>query len=131
MIEPMELILAAAIAIGLFAFTIVALLAGGGMAAVRRQRRQLALLALALAAVALVVPLLERQWGDALLVVGLGVSVLLFAIRQRQRRGEPPELAEQRRAAMRSPRGRLLIVAVIVFTVFVTVLAATLGRLSR
>ena len=104
---------------------------GGGMAAIRRQRRQLALLAVGLTAIALLVPVLPLQWGAALEILLLTGGLLLFAIRQLQRRKEPAELAERRRAATQSPRGRLLIAAVIVFTVFVAVLAATLGRLSR
>ncbi len=131
MTEVDQRFLAAVVAIGVFGLLVAALYAGDGMAGIRRQRRQLVVMGLVLAVLALVLPTLERFGGaafGALLVAG---SLVLAVIRFQQRRNEPIEVAERRRALMRSSRGRLLMAAVIVFGIFVALLAATLGRLSR
>ncbi|MGH2967146.1 MAG: hypothetical protein ACRDMH_17445 [Solirubrobacterales bacterium] len=127
MLKPADLLLSAVVAIGLFSLILGALVAGAGLAAVRRQWRQLALLAMGMGPVALALPLLDQQAGGALGIVVLAFS-LLFAARQLQRRNEPAEVTERRRAVMRSPRWRLLMASLVVFTVLVVALATTLGR---
>jgi hypothetical protein len=129
MITP-EFALRLVLLLGVYGFVIGAMVMGGGVAAVRRQRQQLALLAVGFAAIVLLLPWLDTLTGGAIGIVGVGVGVLSLIVRAARRRREPAEAAERRAAAMRDPRIRWLVVGFVVFIVLMTVLAASLGRMS-
>jgi hypothetical protein len=130
MIEPAQALLGLLIAIGVWAFLLAAVLLGGGVAAVRRQRRVLALMAVVLIAIALATPVLEQLSGGVIGIALLGVSVLWIGAGIVQRRREPVEVQMRRAAVMRTPRVRWLIVLLVAFVVLISVLAAVLGRMS-
>jgi hypothetical protein len=130
MIEPAQALLGLLIAIGVWAFLLAAVLLGGGVAAVRRQRRVLALMAVVLIAIALATPVLEQLSGGVIGIALLGVSVLWIGAGIVQRRREPVEVQVRRAAVMRTPRVRWLIVLLVAFVVLISVLAAVLGRMS-
>jgi hypothetical protein len=130
MIEPAQALLGLLIAIGVWAFLLAAVLLGGGVAAVRRQRRVLALMAVVLIAIALATPVLEQLSGGVIGIALLGVSVLWIGAGIVQRRREPVEVQVRRAAVMRTPHVRWLIVLLVAFVVLISVLAAVLGRMS-
>jgi len=130
MIEPAQALLGLLTAIGIWAFLLGAVLLGGGVAAVRRQRTMLALMAVVLIAIALATPALEQLSGGVIGIALLGLSVLLIGAGIVQRRREPVEVQTRRAAVMRTPRVRWLIVGLVAFMVLMTVLAAVLGRMS-
>jgi hypothetical protein len=130
MIEPVQALLGLLIAIGVWAFLLGAVLLGGGVAAVRRQRTVLALMAVVLIAIALATPVLEQLSGGAIGIALLGVSVLWIGAGIVQRRREPVEVQVRQAEVMRAPRVRWLIVLLVAFLVLMSVLAAVLGRMS-
>jgi hypothetical protein len=130
MIEPQVALLLVLMAVGVWIFLVGAVAIGGGVAAIRRQGLLLALLAPVLVGLVLLAPILEQLSGGVAGIVLLGVSALTIGIRLAQRQREPADVKEHRAAAMRSPRVRWLIGGFIAFMVFVSVLAAVLGRLS-
>ena len=130
MIDPAKALLGLLTAIGIWTFLLGAVLLGGGVAAVRRQRTVLALMAVVLLAIALAEPALERLSGGMIGSALIGVSVVLIGVGIVRRRREPVEVRERREAATRRPRVRWLIAAFVAFMVLLTVLAAVLGRMS-
>src|SRR5438105_3103676 len=124
--HPTQALLGVLIGFGVWAFLLVAVLVGGGVAAVRRQRALLALMLVVLIAITLAAPVLEQLSGGVIGTALLGVSFLLIGMRIVQRRREPVEVQARRAAAMRTPRVRWFIAAFVAFIVLMTVLAAVL-----
>jgi hypothetical protein len=114
--------------IGVFAFVVVAVILGGGVAAVRRHLPQLGVLAGVVFAIPLLLPVLDEHSGGAFGVILIATSLLVILFRMNQLRSEPSEAKQRRRAAAQSLRTRLLLAALIVFVIFTAVLAAMLGR---
>jgi hypothetical protein len=113
------------------ALVIGAMYIGGGTAAIRRQVPQLVLFAAVLAPLPFAVPFLSSALGDLWDVALLGLNVVVVAalVRQARRRQGSP-VAERRRAALRLPAFRRLLVVWIVANVvgmILLILAAKAG----
>jgi hypothetical protein len=128
-IAPSEILLLGLIGAASWALFVGAVIMGGGVAAVRRQRLVIGLLGLAVLAMAIAVPLLDQLSEGAIAAVLLGVSVVLFAVRRARWRQQPQAIKERRAAVLRSGTFRWLIGAWVAFVVLVTILGVVLARM--
>lgn len=100
------------VVLGTLAFIVGAMYLGGGRQAVRRQVPILVALAIGLVGMVVAVPILMSTLGDlawAMVLVGLSAAVLVASVYQ-SRRQAGPLVAERRRAALRMPAFRTLVI---------------------